>query len=176
MPQTMNVAPKADEYAPYYGRYIQLISGDPVAAMRAQLPDTLRLFSGLSETDALARYAPGKWSVKQVIGHLCDCERIMSYRALRFARKDVTPLLAFEENDYAENGGFDQRPLGQLTDELRAIRAASIALFEGLDAEAFERRGIANNQPVSVRALAYIIPGHELHHRKILREQYGLTG
>jgi hypothetical protein len=175
MPETIVSPPKSDEYAAYYQRYIQTVAGDPVTAIRTQLPDTLSRLARLSESDALRRYAPGKWSIKQVIGHLSDAERIMAYRALRIARGDSTALPGFEENDYAETGEFDARPLAHLIHELETVRASSIALFEGLPPASFDRRGSANNHPVSVRALAYIIPGHELHHRNVLIEKYGLS-
>jgi uncharacterized damage-inducible protein DinB len=167
--------PAADEYAPYYGRYIDLVQGDDgVSALASQITDTAELLGRVDEQRATHRYAPGKWSVKQVVGHLADAERVFSYRALRFARADETPLPGFDENTYAERGDFDRRPLRELVLELRAVRAASIALFGALAPDAALRRGTANNTPMSVRALVWTIAGHELHHRRVLKERYGL--
>ncbi len=167
--------PGADEHIEFYGRYIRLVPGDDVMpALRGQIGETLRLVSGLPEERALHRYAAGKWSVKQVLGHLADAERVFSYRALRFARADATPLAGFDENAYVPAGAFDARPLDDLVEEYRVVRQASIALFGSLDQEAQLRRGKANDAPVSARALAWIIAGHELHHRALLRERYGL--
>ena len=173
---TITIAhPGTDEHVPYYSRYIDLVRGDDaLPPLRAQLADTLRLFAGLGEERALHRYATGKWSVKQVVGHLSDCERVFSYRALRVGRGDATPLPGFDEQTYAVAGGFDARPLAELVDELRSVRAATIALFAGLDPEALMRHGTANDSPITPRALAWIIVGHELHHRALLRERYGL--
>jgi hypothetical protein len=169
--------PGADEHIEYYGRYIGLVPGDDVLpALRSQIGETLRLVSGLSDERALHRYAAGKWSVKEVLGHLADAERVFSYRALRFARADATPLAGFDENAYVPAGAFDARPLEGLVEEYRSVRAASIALFGSMDEEAQLRRGQANDAAVSVRALAWICAGHELHHRALLRERYGLTG
>lgn len=168
--------PNADEYAAYYGRYISLVSGDDaIGALTTQIDATAGLLGRVDEARAAHRYAPGKWSIKQVVGHMADAERIFGYRALRFARGDQTPLPGFEENDYAERGDFDARRLADLVRELRAVRAASIALFGTFQPEAALRRGIANDTTMSVRALIWTIAGHELHHRGVLNERYGLT-
>jgi uncharacterized damage-inducible protein DinB len=175
MPFTTLARPTAEEHAPYYGRYIALVkSADAVEALITQIDDTSSLLERVDEQRAASRYAPGKWSVKQVVGHLVDAERVFAYRAMRFARADQTELPGFEENDYAENGGFDDRPLADLALELRAVRAASIALFGSLAPEATLRHGTANGTPMSVRALAWTIAGHELHHRSVLIDRYGL--
>jgi uncharacterized damage-inducible protein DinB len=167
--------PAADEHAPYYGRYIALVKGDDaVDALITQIDVTADLLGRVDEQRAASRYAPGKWSLKQVVGHMTDAERVFAYRALRFARADQTELPGFEENDYAENGGFDARPLEDLVLEYRAVRAASIALFGSIAPEAAVRRGVANHTPMSVRALAWTIAGHELHHRGVLIERYGI--
>ena len=130
----------------------------------------------LSEARALHRYAPGKWSVKEVLGHLCDTERIYAYRALRFARNDATPLPGFEEDDYVPAGRFDARPLRDLLDEWQAVRSATLALYRGLDGDALLRRGVANGNLISVRAMAWLAAGHALHHLGVLRERYGVSG
>ncbi|HEX9108815.1 MAG TPA: DinB family protein, partial [Longimicrobiales bacterium] len=128
--------------------------------------------AGMSDEQADFAYAPGKWTIKQVVGHLADTERVMSARALCFARGEQAPLPAFDENAYVDNAGFEQRTLESLVQELRAVRAASVALFDGLGAEAWTRRGTASGHGITVRALAWVIVGHELHHRAILRERY----
>ena len=167
--------PAAAEHAPYYGRYIEKVAGDDaLAALITQVDVTAALLGRVDETKAAFRYAPGKWSVKQVIGHMTDVERVFGYRALRFARADKTPLPGFEENDYAEHGGHDARTLQDLAIEFHAVRAASIALFASLTPEAMARMGTANNSPMSARAAAWTVAGHELHHRGILIERYGL--
>ena len=167
--------PAAGEFAPYYGKYIEKIVGsDALTALITQIDETAALLGRVDEATAAFRYAPGKWSVKQVLGHLADSERVFAYRALRFARADRTPLPGFEENDYALTGEFDSRPLGDIAIEFRAVRSASIALFASLTPEALVRIGTANDSPMSVRAVAWVIAGHELHHRDLLVERYGL--
>jgi len=165
--------PGTGEYAPYYERYISLIpSDDIVTALERQAIDTKALLSALTSQQAEFRYAPGKWSVKEVLGHINDTERIMAYRALRIARSDKTPIEGFEQDDYVRIGNFGQRRLEELVEEFKAVRRATVALFGSLDAEAAFRRGIANKNEITPRALAYIIAGHELHHRRILQEKY----
>ncbi|HEX4602176.1 MAG TPA: DinB family protein [Gemmatimonadales bacterium] len=165
--------PDASEYGPAYGAYVARVpEGDLLALLEQQGRETQGLLASVPEGKALYRYAPGKWSVKEVIGHLMDCERVFACRALRFARGDQTPLPGFDEQLYAPAGNFDERPLQDLAGELDSVRRATIALFRGLPADALARRGTANNRDVSVRALAYIIAGHERHHVAILRERY----
>jgi uncharacterized damage-inducible protein DinB len=165
--------PDASEYAPNYQGYVTKVpDGNLLEILEDQRQETQELLAGITEGRAMHRYAPGKWSVKEVIGHLTDAERVFSYRALRFARGDQTPLPGFDENAYAPAGKFDARALPDLAAELHAVRRATIALFAGLDAPALARRGLASNQEVSVRALAYIIAGHERHHLGVLRERY----
>ena len=132
----------------------------------------LLLLSGRTEADGDLRYAPDKWSLKEVLGHLNDTERIMSYRALRISRGDTTPIEGFEQDDYVRNGPFARRALADLIEDYIAVRRATISLFRNLDDSAWTRRGIANKNEVTVRALAYIIAGHELHHRGIIDEKY----
>jgi hypothetical protein len=167
--------PAAGEHSEYYARYIALVPGDDaLPALRSQIGDTLRLVSGLGDEAALHRYAPEKWSIKQVVGHLSDGERVFAYRALRIARGDTTPLAGFDENVYAESGEFNGRSIADLCREYGAVREASIALFASLDPPRLVRVGTANNHPISARALGWILAGHELHHRKLLVERYGL--
>lgn len=169
--------PGPDEHLPYYARYIDLVPGDDAApALASQHDETRRALAGLDEAGAAYRYAPGKWSVKQVLGHVADVERVFSYRALRIARGDLTPLPGMDERAFAEAAGSEARTLASLVDELGAVRAASRTLFEALDPEALERRGTANDSVISARALAWIIAGHERHHLAILRERYRIGG
>lgn len=166
-------APEATEYAPYYGRYIGLVGRpDVVTALEDQPRDTLALLSGLAEEQGDYRYASDKWSIKEMLGHVVDTERVFSYRALRFARNDATPLASFEQDGYVRAGEFGDRSLADLIEEFIAVRRATVWLFRGLSTEAWTRIGIASGNPVSVRALAYIVAGHELHHRNVLKEKY----
>jgi len=173
-PSTFTVArPQADEYAPYYDRYISMIQGEDILnTLDQQRRQMMLLLSCRDEEEGDFRYAPDKWSAKEVIGHICDTERIFAYRALRFARADATSLEGFEQDDYVRNGPFAQRPVADMVEEFSAVRRATLSLFRVLDEAAWMRRGIANKNEVSVRALAYIIAGHELHHRRVLEEKY----
>ena len=170
---TTSFRPQPSEYAPYYDRYISLIQGnDILATLDDQRRQMVLLLSGRTEADGDIRYAPDKWSLKEVLGHLNDTERIMSYRALRIARGDATPIEGFEQDDYIRNGPFARRPLADLIEDYIAVRRATVSLFRNLDEPAWTRRGVANQNEITVRALAYTIAGHELHHRRILEEKY----
>ena len=165
--------PDASEYTPYYERYIALVPGDNViVALETQRLHMVQVLSARSEREGNFRYGPGKWSVKEVVGHLADSERVFAYRAMRIARGDRTPLSGFEQDDYVRSGGFGERRLTDLAEEFAAVRSGSIALFRSLNEPAWSRRGVANNNEVSVRALAFITAGHELHHQRILEERY----
>jgi hypothetical protein len=165
--------PEPGEYAPYYDRYISLVFGTEIlGTLEGQRRQTMLLLSGRDEADGEFRYAPDKWSAKEVLGHVCDTERIFAYRALRISRADRTPIEGFEQDDYVRNGPFAARPLCELIDDYLAVRRATLTLLRNLDETAWLRRGIANKNEVSVRALAYIIAGHEAHHRRILEEKY----
>jgi hypothetical protein len=165
--------PEATEYASYYGKYISLVPGDDVqTALGKQIEGTLALLRGLSESQGESRYAPGKWSVKEVIGHLIDAERIFAYRALRIARNDQTPLAGFNENNYVAQSDYHSRKLADLADEFEVVRKANLYLLRNLDDNSWTRRGVASDYEVSVRAIAYIIAGHELHHLEIIRSRY----
>ena len=165
--------PEPGEYAPYYERYLSLVEGEHIlTTLDEQRRQTMLLLSGRSDADGNFRYAPDKWNAKEVIGHLNDTERIFAYRALRIARSDQTPIEGYEQDDYVRNGPFAHRPLSDLIEEYIAVRRATLSLFRNLDEAAWLRRGIANKNEVSVRALAYIIAGHELHHRRVLEEKY----
>jgi hypothetical protein len=165
--------PAADEFDAYYGRYVGIApAGNIVRTLREQLSATLTPLRKVPEESSLFRYAPDKWSIREVIGHLADTERIMAYRALRIARGDATPLPGFDENRFVAGASFDQRTLADLLEEMEAVRRASVLFFASLDDHAWALRGTSDEQPVSVKALAYIIAGHELHHREILQARY----
>ncbi len=169
--------PGPTEHDPYYSRYIERVpAGMALEMLVAQQEEVPALLAGLDDAAALHRYAPEKWSVKEVVGHLCDVERIFCYRALRAARADATPLPGFDENTYVPAGAFDGRSLGSLVAEWKATRAATVAFFDGLAEAAWLRMVEANGAPASVRALAYITAGHTAHHLAVLRERYGLGG
>ena len=171
MPPLSHPAP--DEYAPYYARYIDpLPTGDILQLLADQLLDTLALLHGIPEAKWRHRYAPGKWSVAEVIGHVTDTERVFAYRALRFARGDATPLAGFEQDDYVAAADFDVLPLPALADEFHHVRRATLALFHGMRAEVFGRRGVASGVEFTVRAIPFILAGHERHHVEVLRTRY----
>lgn len=165
--------PDETEYAPYYGTYVSLVpDGDIIAVLSNQSAETLALLRALPEAEGSYRYAPDKWSIKELVGHVIDTERIFAYRALRFARNDQTPLPGFEQDDYIRNASFNDYSLSDLASEFECIRKSTLFLFKHLDSQAWMRRGMASENEVSVRALAYIIAGHELHHRGILHTKY----
>jgi hypothetical protein len=165
--------PDETEYLPYYGKYISLVPDvDILSRLGEQLEGTLVLLRGIPESRGGFRYAPGKWSIRELVGHLIDSERIFAYRALRFSRNDRTPLPGYEQDDYVENASFDDYPLGELAAEFESVRHSTLFLFKHLRADAWMSRGLANESEASVRALAYIIAGHELHHMQLLRDRY----
>lgn len=166
--------PQADEHAAYYAPYIALVpDGDIIGALADQHRTTQLRLAAVTEAQGAFRYAEGKWSVKEVLLHVADAERIFAYRLLRVARGDATPLAGFDENAYAVAAGCEARSMADVAAEFSTVRAATLSLVAGLPPEAWGRRGTANNYPVSVRALAYVIAGHELHHLQVLRERYG---
>jgi hypothetical protein len=165
--------PDATEYLSYYGKYIQLVpEGHVLDTLERQIGDTIALLRTVDAERAGYRYAPGKWSVREVIGHLTDTERVFAYRALRFARNDQTPLPGFDENTFVANSNYDRRPLADVAEEMETVRTATVCLFRSLPSEALTRRGTANNAEMSVRAVAWILAGHELHHVGLLKERY----
>lgn len=166
--------PGEGEYGAYAKADIDFVAGDDaVAALDAQLAQTLGLLTPIEEGAASGlTYAPGKWTLKQVVGHMMDDERIFTYRALCVARGDPAPLPGFDEKEYMRFAGFEQRTLAKLLAEYRTVRAATISLFDGFDSQAWLRRGNVNEYDASVRGLAFHLAGHELHHLRILREKY----
>ena len=176
MPETTidrSTRPAPSEHAPYYGTYVAHVpDGDIVTRLASQVTGTLDLLRALPESAGGKRYAPDKWSIREVIGHVCDAERVFSYRAMRFARNDPTELPSFDEKMFVANGSADRRTLASLCDELEAIRGATVRLYDTMSSDEWERSGIASNARMSVRALAWVIAGHELHHLAILNARY----
>lgn len=165
--------PAVTEYAQAYAGYVALVPDEDIlAAIEEQSSVTQKLLASLDESKAAFRYAESKWSVKEVLGHFIDAERIFAYRALAIARGETQPLPGFDENDYVRHAGFDSWRLGDLSEHYALVRRASIVLFRNFPKEAWDRRGIASDNPITVRAIAWIIVGHERHHVKVLRDRY----
>jgi len=167
--------PEPGTYGDYYQKYIDLV---PDGDLRRLLPvifdANFRALRTIPPEQERHRYASGKWSIRESIGHVADTERVFAYRAMRVARGDQTPLPSFDENLFVDVARYDDIPLEQILGELMAVHAATILLFENIADEAWDRVGTASNNPVSVRAIAYIIAGHELHHMNVLKERYGV--
>jgi len=169
----MLTRPDRSEYADFYADYIAKVpDGDVIAFLSAQPAAYRKLLGSLSDEAASARPQPGKWNVKQIIGHLCDAERIQSYRALRFARGDEQELHGFEQDDYVREARSDVRSLANLLDEFEGIRKSTVALLGSLPPDVEKRSGVANGSPVTVRAMAYIIAGHTQHHYALLKARF----
>jgi hypothetical protein len=167
--------PDASEYAPFYHGYISSVpDGDVLALLRSGGRELIEALERIPESRGGHRYAPDKWTIREVIGHLIDAERIFGYRALRFARADQTPVPGFDENDYVKSAGSDARTIADLARELAVVRESSALMFESLPEDAWLRTGIANGNAISVRAIAYVVAGHPRHHLRILRERYGV--
>jgi hypothetical protein len=165
--------PKAGEAAPYYFRYIDRVTADDVVGVLAdQLDDTTSFLSGFSEEQSLYRYAPGKWSARDVLGHVVDTELLFVARAFWFARGFDTPLPSFDEKPCVESARADDFSWSSHVDRFRATRAATLGFYRNLPSDAWARGGVASGNPFTVRALAYIVAGHLLHHRAVLEERY----
>jgi hypothetical protein len=165
--------PQANEYAPYYKNYITLVpDGSLLEFLASQGESFASLLRTLPESKLLHRYAEGKWSIKDIAQHVIDSERIFAYRALSIARNDPHALPGFEENDYAAVANADDRNGEALAEDFTTARASTIALYKSFDESALTRKGIANNQPITVRSLGYIIAGHGLHHINVIKERY----
>mgnify|MGYP001608675501 FL=1 len=165
--------PADKEYASFYAGYVALVpEGDLFVLLEEQAAGTQKLLRPLGEPKSQHRYAPDKWSIREVIGHLADSERVFTYRALRFARADATPLPGYDEKLWAQTTNAHARTMASLLDDLQVLRMATLSLFRGFAEADWERSGMANNNPVTVRALAYIVAGHERHHVKIVKERY----
>jgi uncharacterized damage-inducible protein DinB len=169
----MTHRPTPEEFAPYYATYIDLVpEGDLIETLERQLAETTALLAAVPEERSRFRYAEGKWTLAEVVGHINDTERIFAYRALRVGREDATPLASFDQDPYVVTSPAARMSLKELSEEFNAIRRASIVLLRNFDEAAWMRRGTASGKTVSARALGWMIAGHELHHRKILRERY----
>jgi hypothetical protein len=165
--------PGADEYAPYYEKYISRVRDGEILEILAEQSDAIRgLFARVPDDQGLLAYAPGKWILNESLQHVVDTERVFAYRALRIARGDATPLSGFEQDDWVPLSGASARPLSDIVSEFVTVRASTVSLFSGLPNEAWDRRGTAAGYPVSVRALAFKCAGHALHHEGIFREKY----
>lgn len=165
--------PNSDEHAPYYSKYISLVpDGDIVATLAGVRADTLALLNSISESQSMFAYAPGKWNIKEMLGHVVDGERVFGYRAFWFARNNATPLPSMEQDDFVKFGNHAQRPWKEIVAEYDHLRVSTIDLFGSLDQESWLRRGVASGVEVSVRGLAWLMAGHDLHHRAILKSQY----
>jgi DinB superfamily len=165
--------PDSSEYAPFYAGYIELVPEDDVlSAIETQSSETQKVLSSIDEARGSYRYAEGKWSVKEMFGHITDGERVFGYRALCISRGEEQPLPGFDEKEYTANANYDSWKIGDLAEQYALVRRANIVMFRNLPADAWARRGIASNNPVTVRALAYMMVGHERHHLRVLRERY----
>ncbi|MFP5245595.1 MAG: DinB family protein [Thermoanaerobaculia bacterium] len=167
--------PAPADYADFYRGYVDLVpEEDVLAAIEDQSLATQKLIASLDEVTASYRYAEGKWSIKQILGHIADAERVFGYRALAIARGETQPLPGFDENEYVRNAAFDSWKLGDLAEEYALVRRTNLVFFRNLPPEAWERRGTANDSPITVRAIAWIIVGHERHHIQVMHERYRL--
>lgn len=175
MPASILSRPESTEFASFYATYVALVpEGDIRLILRDGREEIAATLGGIPEQRGEYRYAEGKWTVKTLIGHVIDAERIFSYRALRLARGDKTALPGFEEDSYAQTAGSDARRVADLTSELLDVRTSTIRLFDSFPDDAWERRAMVSVGEVTVRALAYIVAGHARHHLNVLRERYGV--
>ncbi|PGL69017.1 squalene--hopene cyclase [Bacillus sp. AFS055030] len=169
----MMARPYSNEYNPHFRGYIELVpEGDLQTILRRQLEESISFFKAIPKEKSDYRYAKGKWSIKEVLGHLVDTERIMCYRLLAIARGDQTPLPSFDENAYNDYANFNRLELEQLINEFQTVRQATLSMLENLSIDTLVNEGIVLNHPTTPRAIAYIIAGHELHHLKIINERY----
>ena len=167
------IRPAANEYSDHFSGYIgQVPDGDLVQTLERHGKEFVEFLRKIPEPKGDFAYGPGKWTMKEVIGHIADTERVFAYRAMRIARGDTISLPGFDENAWVPLSGARDRTLADLTEEFQAVRTASITLFKHLSPEAIARRGTASNREITVRAIAWIVAGHPIHHQKILRERY----
>lgn len=171
----MSQRPTQDEYAPYYERYVQLVpEGSIQEIMAKQLEETIGLLHGMTETSANYRYAADKWSIKEVVGHITDNERIMAYRLLWVARGLQTPLAGYDQDSLMKGACFHQWSVKEIIEDYAAVRRSTLTLLHGLSEEAWTRQGTVNNGAASARAIAYILAGHERHHVNVLHDKYSV--
>lgn len=165
--------PQTEDMTPFAKGYIEQVEGENLLeALNATLLETLRLYQGMDETIGNYRYAAGKWTLKEVLLHIIDTERIFSYRALTMARNDKSPLPGFEQDDYVPASKAESRTLKSLVEEYEVVRKGSIILLENMDDEMLDRKGTANNQPMTARIIGWMMAGHDLHHNKVVRTRY----
>jgi uncharacterized damage-inducible protein DinB len=168
--------PTETEYATFYRGYVALVpETDIVGVLQPQVEEIRRLLASVSAEQESYRYAEGKWSIRQVLGHLVDAERVFGHRAFCFSRGEQAPLPSFDENQYVAAARSDSVPLQELVEELAVVRQASLVMLRRLEAREWAQVGTASGKPVSVRALAWIMAGHPRHHLQILRERYGVS-
>lgn len=176
MTSAFSTRPAPTEHAEYYGGYVsQVPDGDVLVTLTRQAEVTRRTLIGIGEQRAGHRYAPGKWSIKEVVGHIIDGERLFAYRALAFARRDPGALPSMDQDQWMAAADFDRRPLVDLIDELWHLRHATLGLFRGFDVGTLARTGVASDNSFTVRSLVWITAGHEIHHVKILAQRYGVV-
>lgn len=167
---------KSDEYGEYYTRYVRHVEySDIDVQLQENLKSAMTLFGTLDEKKALYRYEPGKWSVKEVLGHVMDTERIFTYRALALARGETEPLAGYDHNLYVKEAGFDRFRLDELLEQYKKVRSSTLSLFQSFSDRELVRRGVVNGSNFTVRGLGFVVAGHELHHLTILRERYLAT-
>ncbi|MCK6649947.1 MAG: DinB family protein [Bacteroidia bacterium] len=165
--------PEVNEHPAYYAHYIGLVKGDNILKqLEDQVIDIQAIISEIPEEKESYAYAPGKWTIKELLGHIIDTERIMAYRALRFARKDKTALPGFDENDYVANSDYNKRTLYDIAHEFAIVRESNLALFKHFNEEALDQRGTANNNEATVRAILFMIAGHANHHLNVIKTKY----
>jgi hypothetical protein len=165
--------PTTEETPEFYRPYINaLAEGELISTLEHSLEELMRTLSGLDESKGALKYAEDKWTIKELIVHLLDSERVFAYRALRFSRNDKTDLPGFEQNDYVPNSEANRQSLGDLLDHFRRLRASNIDLFSSFSEDQLSRTGTANGYPISVNTIGYILAGHQMHHLKIIRERY----
>lgn len=165
--------PLAQDYAEFYHTYVSLVpENDILEAFSSQTAATLQFLDAIPENKLDYAYATGKWTIRQVLQHMIDAERIFGYRALRFARKDLTPLPGFDENEFAAAARVEQRDWMDMIEEFQMVRLASEHLFRSLNEEELQRKGVASNNPITVLSLGYIIVGHAMHHLRVIKERY----
>lgn len=173
MKTALDIRPEKTEYAEFYAGYVSLVTEtDILSALQNQIAEAQNIFAGITEEKGDFRYAENKWTIKELLGHVIDGERVFSYRALRISRNDKTPLAGFEENSYVANSNFKNRTLADLLEEFSLLRRANVILFQNLSEASWSNTGTASDAEVSVRALAFIMVGHARHHLNVLRERY----
>ena len=167
--------PGTDEYDQGYSGYVGLVpESDVMPILRAQSDEIRRIAAGLAPERETYRYAPGKWSVRDILGHIADGERVFGYRALCISRGDQASLPGFDQDDYVATANFDSWTAAELAEDFARLRASNLALFEHLTPAQWSQAGLANEKPVTVRALAFIIAGHTRHHLGVLRDRYSV--